>query len=152
MNPGKARRPDRANTGDDDMKPKRILIADDDDAILAAIRTRLEAEGFEVLTAQDGYQALAMARTARPDLLVLDINMPAGSGFSVHERLAKIDGMADTPIIFITGETADTIRHEAIAHGVTSVIHKPFQRDELVEAARASLGFWVTRRPAGHTG
>lgn len=121
-------------------------------SILAAIRIRLEAAGFEVLTAQDGYQALAMARSARPDLLVLDINMPAGSGFSVQERLETIDGIANTPIIFITGETADTIRQDAIAHGVASVIHKPFLSDELVEAARAALGFWVTRRPAGHTG
>lgn len=134
------------------MRPKRILIADDDDAMLSAIRIRLETEGFEVLTAQDGYQALAMTRTARPDLLVLDINMPAGSGFSVRDRLAKIDGMADTPVIFITGETADAIRRDAIAHGVTSVLHKPFRSEELVEAARASLGFWVARRPVGHTG
>lgn len=134
------------------MKPKRILLADDDHAVLSAIRIRLEAEGFEIHTARDGYQALALARTARPDLLILDINMPAGSGFSVHERLAKIDGLADTPVIFITGETADAIRHDAISHGVASVLHKPFRSDDLVEAARAALGFWVARRPAGHAG
>ena len=134
------------------MKPKRILLADDDDALLLVMQTRLEAEGFEVVTAQDGYQALAMTLTAKPDLLVLDINMPAGSGFSVSDRLTKIAGMADTPVIFITGETPDTIRHDAIAHGVTSVLHKPFRGGELLEAVRSALGFWIARRPAGYSG
>ena len=70
---------------------RRILIADDDRNLLQALTVRLDAAGYDVITTQDAYQALDFARKHRPDLLLLDINMPAGSGFSVHERIAKVN-------------------------------------------------------------
>ena len=85
------------------MKKCRILIADDDPSLLDSLSIRLTAEGYEVFRAQDGYQALAFARTHMPDLLLLDISMPAGDGFSVHERLKKFAMMRQTPIIYVTG-------------------------------------------------
>ncbi|MHC4794059.1 MAG: response regulator [Planctomycetota bacterium] len=129
------------------MRPKRVLIADDDPALLSAMRTRLEAEGFEVIVALDGYQALAVARAETPDVMVLDVNMPAGSGFSVQDRIRAIDELSDTPVIFITGETPDRIRRDAIEHGVSSILHKPFDGRELTERVRAAAGIWISRRP-----
>lgn len=121
------------------MTGKLILIADDDFALLAAIRIRLEAEGYRVVVAQDAYQALARARDLRPDLLVLDVNMPAGKGFSVHQRIAKIDELANTPVLYITGECADSIERSAARLGARTVLHKPFATTELLEAITDAL-------------
>ena len=134
------------------MRPKRVLIADDDHALLCAMRTRLDAEGFEVVTAQDGYQALAIARSENPDVVVLDVNMPAGSGFSVRERLRAIDGLRDTPVVFITGEPADKVRREAVEHGISSILHKPVDGRDLLEKVRAAAGVWTRRRSIGFAG
>ena len=81
-----------------DMATKTILIADDDLSLLEALKIRFQSEGFEVITSQDAYQALAIAQRDHPDLLLLDVNMPAGNGFSVHERLARMERLAGTPV------------------------------------------------------
>ncbi|MBX2851879.1 MAG: response regulator [Phycisphaeraceae bacterium] len=103
----------------------RILIADDDHAILTALKARLEQINAEVITAEDGYSALARAREHRPDLMVLDINMPAGDGFSVHERLDTIEGMSKTPIIYLTGDRSERLDNLAFQMGAYEVFHKP---------------------------
>jgi DNA-binding response OmpR family regulator len=121
----------------------KILIADDDQSLLEAIRVRLEAEVFEVITCQDAYQALACARRERPDLLILDVNMPAGNGFSVHERLAGIEELAGTPVVYITGEARGTVDRDAHALGAFAVLHKPLPTDALLEAVRGALGYWT---------
>lgn len=129
------------------MKPRTILVADDDLNMLAALTVRLEAEGFQVVRVQDAYQAIEQANRHRPDLLLLDINMPAGRGFSVQERLANID-MAGTPVIYITGEQPGRIDKSAEAAGAFAVVHKPFETEELLETVREALGYWVTEKAA----
>ncbi len=129
------------------MRRRRILVSDDDRSTLDAVRIRLQAEGFEVSVAFDGYQAVAMARAEHPDLVVLDVGMPAGDGFSVHERLRQIPELDEVPIIYMTGQDPDTIDRRAMAEGARAVLHKPFRGVDLVDECRAALGFW-TRRPA----
>ncbi len=92
------------------MPAKKILIADDDRQILRLLAMCLRKEGYEVVTAVDGYQALQFALDHRPDLLLLDVNMPAGDGLSVQERLRNNAVMCVTPVIYLTGE-----RHERVA-------------------------------------
>ena len=123
-----------------------VVRSDDRDYVEQRLE-ELEAEGFEVIVALDGYQALAVARAETPDVMVLDVNMPAGSGFSVQDRIRAIDELSDTPVIFITGETPDRIRRDAIEHGVSSILHKPFDGRELTERVRAAAGIWISRRP-----
>jgi DNA-binding response OmpR family regulator len=125
------------------MVSKTILIADDDVKLAEALTVRLESEGFTVISTQDAYQAVAIARRERPDLLLLDINMPAGSGFSVQQRVAEIDELADTPIVYITGEGSDSVDRTARDLGAFAVIHKPFETEQLLDTIRGALGFWV---------
>ena len=108
-----------------------IIIADDDIQMLTALQVRLEADGHEVHGAQDAYFALQLARDEQADLLVLDINMPAGDGFSVQERLRNIPDLADTPVVYITGEHSPRVTDGAAAHGAFAVVHKPFASETL---------------------
>lgn len=119
------------------ISKRTILIADDDPRFLGALRTRLVAEGFEVSTAQDAYQAIDLARRTRPDLLVLDVNMPAGNGFSVQERLKNIAGLQETPVIFVTGDCS--VMSRSTTHPGTDVLRKPFDTAELLSAVWEKL-------------
>jgi DNA-binding response OmpR family regulator len=121
------------------MKTYKVLVAEDDSALLKSIRLRLTAEGYEVLCAQDGYQAVAIAREASPDVLVLDINMPAGDGFSVQDRVWRMVSMRRTPIVYITGDGSQHLLERAHKLGARSLLKKPFSSSELVEAIRDAL-------------
>ncbi|GAB5496047.1 MAG: hypothetical protein Phyf2KO_11270 [Phycisphaerales bacterium] len=114
------------------MTDRTVLVADDDPRLVQAIKSRLESAGFEVETAQDAYQAVALTRRVKPAILVLDINMPAGNGFTVHERLKKLSDVRDTPVIYVTGEDplqVDKLARDMDAYGV---LHKPFYVSDLV--------------------
>ena len=117
----------------------RVLIADDDSALLSALKVRFEQINAEVETAQDGYNALARARTFMPDLMVLDINMPAGDGFSVHERLDSIQGLERTKIIYLTGDRSERLDNLAFQLGAYEVFHKPCDMKLLQKAAIQAL-------------
>lgn len=116
-----------------------ILIADDDVALLAALKARLEAAGYSVAAAQDGYSAMDRAAHLCPDLLILDVNMPAGDGFSVQSRMSKIDELASTPVIYLTGSSDVTIDQSAASMGAFAVIHKPFQTEDLLSTVASAL-------------
>lgn len=116
------------------MDAKTILIADDDIQLLQALSLRFKAMGCEVHWARDGYQALQFANTLRPDVLILDINMPAGDGFSVVERLASLGNGAVVPIVFVTGEDSARIDSLAERFGQSAVVSKPFEFENLLSA------------------
>ena len=120
-----------------------ILIADDDVSLLEALKVRLEAEQFTVIAVQDAYQALEQARLHEPDLLVLDINMPAGNGLSVQHRIDRIEELAGTPVIYVTGANPDSVNWKAAASDSYAVLHKPFDTDRLMDASRVALGYWT---------
>lgn len=121
------------------MTQKKILIADDDHGFLNALTIRLEATGYEVIASQDSYQALQFARENRPDLLLLDINMPAGDGFTVQERLKNIPELASIPVIYITGDTSGQTTFNARMHGAFAVLHKPFELENLLTVIEKAL-------------
>ena len=111
----------------------RILLADDDQPLLAALKTRLESLEVEVITATDGYTALAKAVSEKPDLLILDVNMPAGDGFSVQERLNSTShGLSGIPTIYLTGDQSERLDAIASELGAFAVMHKPFKVQDLV--------------------
>ncbi|MFK7758431.1 MAG: response regulator [Phycisphaerales bacterium] len=114
------------------MIKKTILIADDDTGLLKALACRLESEGYEVFQAQDGYQALALARKEHPDLLILDINMPAGSGVTVLARVKAIDEIAETPVIIITGQNIQSLPRSIREQESTTLLRKPFDTGTLI--------------------
>ena len=118
----------------------RILLADDDQPLLQALKVRLESLNVEIITATDGYTSLAKAVSEKPDLLILDINMPAGDGFSVQERLRETsDGLEDTPTIYLTGDHSERLDQIASQMGAFAIHHKPFKVQDLVNDIHEAL-------------
>jgi DNA-binding response OmpR family regulator len=118
---------------------KRILVVEDDPKIAAALRIRLEAAGYQVITAGDGFSGLKAAVTHKPQLILLDIMMPVGMGFSVAERLKDLGG-ADIPIIFITASKRAGLRKTAQRLGAAGFFEKPYDAEELLAAVHLILG------------
>jgi DNA-binding response OmpR family regulator len=90
--------------------PRSILLADDDRDLLAAMALRCRRHGLKVLCAHDAYTALSLAKSEKPDMVCLDVEMPAGNGLSVCEMLASDDACRSIPVAIMTGRTdPDTI-------------------------------------------
>ena len=118
---------------------KRILIVEDDKRITAALQIRLAARGYTVLTAHNGFDGLKLAVAERPDLILMDIMMPVGMGFSVAERL-KASDCDEIPIIFITASKRTCLRRTAEKLGAVGFFEKPYDAAELLGAVELILG------------
>src|SRR5256885_12781502 len=114
------------------MKQPKVLVADDDRKLLQLLAIQLKAAGFAVICAQDGYQAVDFARHEAPDVIVLDVNMPAGDGFSVQERLSKMTDVVSAPVIYLTGDRSNRVAESTSACGAYSVVYKPFETTVLI--------------------
>lgn len=104
---------------------KTILIADDKPTAREFVRTVLENSGYIVLEASDGHKAIYQARTARPDLILLDIHMPGVDGYGVVEELRRSEEFASTPIVALTASAMHGDREKALSAGFTAYIAKP---------------------------
>jgi two-component system KDP operon response regulator KdpE len=116
----------------------RILIADDDQQILRALRILLTARGYEVLTARTGAEAVTQAVEHHPDLVMLDLGMPELNGIEVIEGLR---GWTNVPILVVSGRTGSADKVDALDAGADDYVTKPFAADELLARVRA-----LTRR------
>ncbi|MDP8233368.1 MAG: response regulator [Candidatus Saelkia tenebricola] len=114
------------------MERKKILVVDDEPDLRSLIQTRLEANGFDVVTAHDGTEALQKANKENPDVILLDVMMPAGDGFSVCQKLKAQSETRAIPIIFLTAKTLDRDEREGYALGAEYYIRKPFESEELI--------------------
>jgi DNA-binding response OmpR family regulator len=117
-----------------------VLAADDDEDILELIAFRLEHSGYTVLQARDGQEALDLARTAKPDLAVLDVMMPKLDGFEVTRRLREDDSTTRIPIILLTARTQEADVQRGFDAGADDYIRKPFSPQELRARVQAILG------------
>lgn len=113
-----------------------ILVVDDEPKIVKLARDYLEQGGFRVVTAADGMTALAVARSARPDLIVLDLKLPGKDGLDVCRTLRRD---SDVPIIMLTARVEETDRLIGLELGADDYITKPFSPRELVARVRAVL-------------
>ena len=118
---------------------KKILIVDDERDILKALMIRLQTNGYEVVTAFDGAQGVFMAHKEKPDLIILDIRMPAGDGFSVAERLKSSTHTFTIPVIFLTGSPETSAEEKAMALGARFYIKKPYDPEELLDAVKRAI-------------
>jgi DNA-binding response OmpR family regulator len=118
---------------------KKILIVDDERDIVKALMIRLKANGYDVVAAFDGAQGVFMAHKEKPDLVILDIRMPAGDGFSVAERLKRSTNTFTIPIIFLTGSPEKNSEERAAKAGARFYIKKPYDAEELLDAIRRAL-------------
>ena len=117
---------------------KRILIVEDDARIATALGVRLEAAGYCVLMAPDGFRGLQLALTWQPDLIIMDIWMPVGIGFSVAQRLHGL-GVTGIPIIFITASKLKGLRETVSQLGAVAFFEKPYDTKELLRTVADEL-------------
>jgi DNA-binding response OmpR family regulator len=115
---------------------KTILVVDDEPRIIQIARDYLEHAGLRVVSAQDGESALAMARSARPDLVILDLGLPGMDGLDVARLLRK---ESNVPLIMLTARGEETDKLVGLELGADDYITKPFSPKELVARVRAVL-------------
>ena len=115
----------------------RVLLVDDDRAIRESLARALDLEGYEVLTAADGAEALRITREQHPDVLVLDVMMPSVDGLTVCQVLRFEEDR--TPILMLTARTETTDRVAGLDAGADDYLSKPFDLDELLARLRALL-------------
>ncbi len=111
---------------------KTILIADDEANILISLEFLMKREGYRVIMAHDGQEALDAISRESPDLLLLDVMMPRKSGFDVCQEVRASPEFKDTPILMLTAKGRDTDIAKGKAMGVNDYIVKPFSTRELV--------------------
>lgn len=121
------------------MSKGKILVVDDEPEIVRSLGIRLGAAGYQVSTASDGLSATRLAIEEQPDLILLDIGLPAGNGHVVVERLSNISATSNIPVIFLTACTAQEDFRRARAGGVCQYITKPFDADVLLAAVEDQL-------------
>jgi len=115
----------------------RILLADDNAKIISFVEPALQREGYDVLTASDGEEALYLWETKHPDLLVLDIEMPEPNGLSVCRRIRSAGD--DVPIIFLTVRDSLSDLELGFTLGASDYVSKPFEMGELLARMKARL-------------
>jgi len=125
---------------------KKIMIMEDDPRIATALAVRLEAAGYEVLTVPDGFRGLTATLEDPPDLLLMDIWMPVGTGFSVAQRLQAL-GMSGIPIIFITASKVAGLRDTAEKLGAVAFFEKPYDSQQLLGAIAQALQTKTVEEP-----
>jgi DNA-binding response OmpR family regulator len=118
---------------------KKILIVDDDRQITSLLASRLKANKYEILVAYDGAQAVAKAISEKPDLILLDMKMPAGGGISAMENLKKSADTAVTPVIVITAYPSLEIQQKVKEMGAVDFISKPFEAEDMLSRIRKAL-------------
>ena len=116
---------------------KKILVVEDDPKIVAALTIRLKAAGYDVLTAPDGFEGLKLALRSRPNLIISDIWMPVGLGFSMAGRLQE--WAPGTPVIFITAGKENGLEKAAKQLGAVAFFEKPYDAAKLLAAVANAL-------------
>ncbi len=116
----------------------KILIIEDEEDVAKALKIRLKANGYDVISAPDSIQGVTLANKEKPDLIILDIMIPGGGGFAVAERLKQFVGTWDIPIIFLTGISGT--EEMAYKAGARFYFKKPYDPTELLNAIKIALG------------
>ena len=128
------------------MAKGRILVVDDEIYIVHILDFSLGMEGYEVLTALDGEQALEKARAEKPDLIVLDIMMPKLDGYETCKRLKADAETKDVPVILLSAKGRNVDQKVGFEVGADDYITKPFIPRKLVERINAILGHGTSQQ------
>src|SRR6202140_2224503 len=123
-----------------DMSQKTILIVDDDPDVRLGLHVRLKANHYNVIFAADGMAGIAEARKPKPDLIILDIGLPAGDGFSVMERLKANDSLSLIPVIVVSARDRNANLDRSLKAGAKAFLQKPVDNAHLLSVIRKPLG------------
>ena len=134
--PGSSSRCGRGGGGRLMARALRILVVDDDPAMVGAITALVGTEGHQVITAYDGLTAVRRYREERPDIVLLDLAMPGPDGFTVAGRI-RAEG--DAPIVVVSGESSEEAKVRALGIGADDYLVKPFGRAELLARIAAVM-------------
>jgi two-component system KDP operon response regulator KdpE len=116
--------------------PPLVLLVDDEPVLLRMLEVNLRVAGFDVSTAGSGAAALASAATSPPDVVVLDLGLPDLDGWEVLRELRGLDGLAETPVVVLSGTDRDAAEDPGYAAGVHAFLTKPVEPADLVETLR----------------
>jgi DNA-binding response OmpR family regulator len=128
------------------MPGPRVLIIDDDKMIVTLMTALLRKEGFEVISAFDGASGYMAAQKQHPDLILLDMQMPAGGGASVRKRLHDSGHTNGIPVVYVTATAEPGFAEQVIAEGAAGFIQKPFDPETFGARVRSFF-----RRSTGET-
>lgn len=126
------------------MSKLRVLIVDDEHAVRRFLRTSLQAQGYDIIEAATGEDAILTAVNTKPDLIILDLGLPDMNGIQVTERLRE---WTDTPIVILSVQDQDTEKIAALDAGADDYLTKPFSVGELLARLRVALRH--SQQPAG---
>jgi DNA-binding response OmpR family regulator len=129
------------------MSQKKILIVDDDPEVRLSLQVRLKVNNYDVVFAGDGVAGIAEARKHLPDVIILDLGLPAGDGFSVLERLKANDSLSMIPVIVVSGRVRIPNRDWALKAGAIAFLQKPVDHARLLSMIRYALGEKSTAGP-----
>ena len=121
------------------MKPKKILVVDDEVDLVETVRFPLEMEGFDVLVSYNGEDALNQARKESPDLIILDLMLPKLDGYKVCRLLKFDERYKHIPILMLTAKTQEKDKTLGMETGANEYITKPFEMDYLMEKVKVYL-------------
>jgi DNA-binding response OmpR family regulator len=117
-----------------------VVVAEDDEDILELVAMRLEEDGYDIVRAADGQEALELIAARRPDLAVLDVRMPKVDGFEVSRQIHESEELRELPVILLSALARDQDVARGLEAGAIAYVKKPFSLDELVERIQTILG------------
>ena len=120
-------------------KKARVLIIDDDRPLCELFAAHLRGAGYVPMIAEDAMQGFMFAQRELPDVILLDINMPAGGGMTVFDRLNKSAKTREIPVVVVTAVSDSKVEADSTAHGARAVLHKPIDKDTLLKQVASVL-------------
>jgi DNA-binding response OmpR family regulator len=114
------------------MSNKKVLVIEDDRDVRLGYHVLLKANGYDTFFAEDGFSAVGEARKREPDLIILDLGLPAGDGFVVLDRLRANTYLSVIPVIVVSGRDIHASKERALQAGATAFLQKPWDDKELL--------------------
>jgi len=122
------------------MDKKKVLAVDDDVDLLKMMKVRIEGEGYEFMSAQDGKEALQILKIKRPDVILLDIMLPSVDGYSVLREIRRTEEYKDIPVIILSAKEKKKIGDLFALEKVAFFIEKPFDAKDLLQKIKSLTG------------
>jgi DNA-binding response OmpR family regulator len=122
------------------MANKKILVVDDDPDVRHGLQVRLKANHYYTFFAADAISSMSEARKCEPDLIILDLGLPAGDGFIVMDRLKQMHSLALIPVIVVSARDVRANQERALKAGAKAFLQKPVDDAELLAVIRKTLG------------